>query len=134
LRAALCISLIPNPRTTAGKQENDATSHTASQSQPQVSTIDSLAAMAAELDEWVELLRPYFPNENRNQLLVRAMYFRPLCYASGRWPTGGEIDRLRLQWMNSKEQEINRTGKPMLVLDIQPMPADTNGSAQPENT
>ena len=47
--------------------------------------------MKAELAEGVELLRPYYPKDKKQQLLDRVLCWRSWFYQHGRWPTEQEV-------------------------------------------
>jgi len=53
--------------------------------------MSNIDLMEAELDEGVEILRPYYPDADDEHLRSRAAHWRHFRYEKGRWPTDQEI-------------------------------------------
>ena len=56
-----------------------------------VRSMSNIDLMEAELDEGVEILRPYYPDADDEHLRSRAAHWRHFRYEKGRWPTDQEI-------------------------------------------
>jgi hypothetical protein len=73
-------------------KETKAMAKKRSRQQPQDNaTTDILETMKAELAEGAELLRQHYPDEDEQQLLAHALYWRKWHYQHGRRPTDQEI-------------------------------------------
>jgi hypothetical protein len=65
--------------------------------------IDGLQTIMAEIAEAIELQLPYFPDDDEDTLLDRAVAWRPERYATGHWPDFAKVAKAEA----IKEEQCN---------------------------
>jgi hypothetical protein len=69
----------------------------------EIKPVNILATILAEIAEAIELQLPYFPDNDEDTLLARAMAWRPKRYATGHWPDFAKVAKAEA----IKEEQCN---------------------------